>query len=64
MPRPQVDLRFEFDGLSRHKLQVESARKGGDMGAHLHQGEMFADTGSRAKAERQIDESVAAGAFL
>ena len=57
MARAQVDLRFEFDGLSCHKLQIEAARECGDVDVHFHQGEMIADAGVRANPERKCRQS-------
>ena len=61
MARAQVDLRFQFDGLPGHKLQVEASREGRDVGVHFDQSKMFADARARAKAEGKIGKAVPAG---
>jgi len=58
MPCAQIDLRFEFDSLPRHKFQFEATRQGCHMGMHFHQGKMLADTCARAKSEWEVREAI------
>src|SRR5580765_2329335 len=59
LSRAKVHLRLHLDRLPGGQRQVEPSREGGDMRVHFDQGEMFADTRTRAKPERKIHKTIA-----
>jgi len=59
LSRAKVHLRLHFDRLPGGQRQVEPPREGGDMRVHFEQGEMIADTRTRAKPERKIHKTIA-----